>query len=102
MERIMRSQAMGDSRAMDYMKGRKIMEINPNHDIIQVYPHTQSCVRGAWRMPWWCPSCVCVHADGCVAHERVVHPDRRIGCGERRLGMEGCRRRSTQSHAQGL
>lgn len=36
MERIMRSQAMGDSRAMDYMKGRKIMEINPNHDIIKV------------------------------------------------------------------
>ena len=34
MERIMRSQALGDARAMEYMKGRKIMEINPNHDII--------------------------------------------------------------------
>ncbi|KAG2453711.1 hypothetical protein HYH02_001923 [Chlamydomonas schloesseri] len=34
MERIMRSQALGDARAMDYMKGRKIMEINPKHDII--------------------------------------------------------------------
>ncbi|GLI58754.1 hypothetical protein VaNZ11_000511 [Volvox africanus] len=34
MERIMRSQAMGDARAMEYMRGRKIMEINPKHDII--------------------------------------------------------------------
>ncbi|KXZ47453.1 hypothetical protein GPECTOR_35g891 [Gonium pectorale] len=34
MERIMRSQALGDARSMEYMKGRKIMEINPNHDII--------------------------------------------------------------------
>ncbi|KAG2494319.1 hypothetical protein HYH03_007672 [Edaphochlamys debaryana] len=34
MERIMRSQALGDARAMEYMKGRKIMEINPKHDII--------------------------------------------------------------------
>ncbi len=28
------SQAMGDARAMEYMKGRKIMEINPKHEII--------------------------------------------------------------------
>ncbi|GLC45068.1 Heat shock protein 90-5, chloroplastic [Pleodorina starrii] len=34
MERIMRSQALGDARAMEYMRGRKIMEINPKHDII--------------------------------------------------------------------
>lgn len=35
MERIMRSQAMGDSRAMDYMRGRKILEINPQHEIVR-------------------------------------------------------------------
>lgn len=35
MERIMKSQAMGDSRALEYMKGRKIMEINPKHDIVR-------------------------------------------------------------------
>lgn len=35
MERIMRSQAMGDSRAMEYMKGRKILEINPQHEIVR-------------------------------------------------------------------
>lgn len=35
MERIMKSQALGDNRAMEYMKGRKIMEINPRHSIIK-------------------------------------------------------------------
>ena len=35
MEKIMRAQAMGDNRAMEYMKGKKILEINPNHPIIK-------------------------------------------------------------------
>ncbi|GBF91161.1 ATP-dependent molecular chaperone [Raphidocelis subcapitata] len=35
MERIMKSQAMGDARAMDYMRGRKILEVNPNHEILR-------------------------------------------------------------------
>lgn len=35
MERIMRTQTMGDSRAMEYMKGKKIMEINPDHPMIK-------------------------------------------------------------------
>eukprot|EP00195_Chlamydomonas_chlamydogama_P008026 CAMPEP_0202897914 /NCGR_PEP_ID=MMETSP1392-20130828/6552_1 /ASSEMBLY_ACC=CAM_ASM_000868 /TAXON_ID=225041 /ORGANISM="Chlamydomonas chlamydogama, Strain SAG 11-48b" /LENGTH=777 /DNA_ID=CAMNT_0049583681 /DNA_START=134 /DNA_END=2467 /DNA_ORIENTATION=- len=35
MERIMRTQAMGDARSLEYMKGRKILEINPEHDIIK-------------------------------------------------------------------
>ena len=35
MERIMKSQAFGDNKTMDYMKGRKIMEINPDHDVIR-------------------------------------------------------------------
>ncbi|KAG1673024.1 hypothetical protein FOA52_005954 [Chlamydomonas sp. UWO 241] len=35
MERLMKSQAFGDQRTMEYMKGRKIMEINPEHDIIR-------------------------------------------------------------------
>jgi hypothetical protein len=26
---------MGDPRSMEYMKGRKILEINPEHDIIR-------------------------------------------------------------------
>ncbi len=28
-------QAMGDARAMEYMRGRKIMEVNPEHDIVR-------------------------------------------------------------------
>lgn len=35
MERIMRSQALGDARAAEYMKGRRSMEINPDHPIIR-------------------------------------------------------------------
>merc|ERR1712070_180655 len=35
MEKIMRAQAMGDNRAMEYMRGKKILEINPNHQIIK-------------------------------------------------------------------
>ena len=36
MERIMKSQAVGgDARSMDYMRGRKILEINPDHDVVQ-------------------------------------------------------------------
>lgn len=34
MEKIMKAQAMGDSKAMEYMRGRKIMEINPESPII--------------------------------------------------------------------
>ena len=35
MEKIMRAQTMGDARAMEYMKGKKIMEINPADPIIR-------------------------------------------------------------------
>ncbi|KAF5832971.1 heat shock protein 90C [Dunaliella salina] len=35
MERIMRTQAIGDPRTMEYMKGRKILEINPEHSIVR-------------------------------------------------------------------
>merc|ERR1719350_57825 len=35
MERIMSTQAMGDSKSLEYMKGRKIMEINPDAPIIK-------------------------------------------------------------------
>jgi heat shock protein beta len=34
MERIMKSQTMADSRAMEYMKGRRIMELNPESPVI--------------------------------------------------------------------
>jgi heat shock protein beta len=26
---------MGDARAMEYMRGRKILEVNPDHDIVR-------------------------------------------------------------------
>jgi len=36
MERVMKAQAMGaDPQQMEYMRGRKILEINPNHPIIK-------------------------------------------------------------------
>ena len=35
MEMIMRAKTMGDARAMEYMKGKKIMEVNPNNAIIR-------------------------------------------------------------------
>ena len=35
MERIMKSQTMGDARAMEYMRGKKIMEVNPDSEIMQ-------------------------------------------------------------------
>lgn len=35
MERIMRNQPMQDSRAAEYMRGKKIMEINPGHPLIK-------------------------------------------------------------------
>lgn len=35
MERIMRAQALGDARSAEYMRGRRIMEINPDHPVIK-------------------------------------------------------------------
>jgi len=35
MERIMRNQPMQDSRAAEYMRGKKVMEINPEHPLIK-------------------------------------------------------------------
>lgn len=34
MERIMKTQAMGDNRAMEYMRGRRTLEVNPDHPVI--------------------------------------------------------------------
>lgn len=35
MERIMKAQTMGDTSTMEFMKGRRILEINPEHPIIK-------------------------------------------------------------------
>jgi HSP90 family molecular chaperone len=35
MERIMKTQTMGDARQMEYLRGRKILEVNPQHDIVR-------------------------------------------------------------------
>ncbi|DBB16812.1 TPA: hypothetical protein ACH3X3_015050 [Trebouxia sp. C0006] len=35
MERIMRAQALGDAERQSYMKGKRILEINPRHPLIQ-------------------------------------------------------------------
>ncbi len=35
MEKIMRSQALGDARGAEMMRGRRIMEINPDHPIVR-------------------------------------------------------------------
>jgi heat shock protein beta len=34
MERIMKAQSMGDARAMEYMRGRRILEVNPEHEVV--------------------------------------------------------------------
>ena len=41
MQRIMKSQPMGDTKEMDYMKGDKILEINPDN---AVRPRAQTTV----------------------------------------------------------
>jgi molecular chaperone HtpG len=35
MERIMKAQALGDNRNMSFMQGKKILEINPKHSLIE-------------------------------------------------------------------
>ncbi|KAL3683593.1 hypothetical protein R1sor_001615 [Riccia sorocarpa] len=35
MERIMKAQTLGDNSQMEFMRGRRILEVNPNHPIIQ-------------------------------------------------------------------
>ena len=34
MEKIVKAQALGNNQMMSYMKGRKVLEINPTHKII--------------------------------------------------------------------
>ncbi|KAK9111680.1 hypothetical protein Scep_019199 [Stephania cephalantha] len=35
MERLMRAQSMGDTTSLDFMRGRRVFEINPEHQIIK-------------------------------------------------------------------
>ncbi|OVA10626.1 Heat shock protein Hsp90 family [Macleaya cordata] len=35
MERLMKAQSMGDTSSLDYMRGRRVFEINPEHPIIK-------------------------------------------------------------------
>jgi heat shock protein beta len=77
MERIMRSQAMGDSRAMDYMKGRKILEINPQHEIVRGIKVGRAG-RGSWSsvcagvLGVQCVPCVWVQAGVCALQQAAV------------------------------
>ena len=36
MEKIMRAQAMGNTQQLEYMRGRRILEINPDHPLVKV------------------------------------------------------------------
>jgi len=40
MERIMKAQTLGDTSHMDFMRGQRILEINPNHPIVQDLKYT--------------------------------------------------------------
>ena len=35
MERLMKAQALGDTSSLEFMRGRRILEINPDHPIIK-------------------------------------------------------------------
>lgn len=52
MERLMKSQAAGNSSSMDFMRGRRVLEINPEHPIIRTLdnayknsPHDEEALR---------------------------------------------------------
>lgn len=74
MERIMKAQSMGDSRAMEYMKGRKILEVNPEHEIVRGIK-----VRtGGWLWLSMCDSCwfgwLCIFwLAACVKQRGVMY-----------------------------
>lgn len=34
-ERLMKAQALGDTSSLEFMRGRRILEINPDHPIIK-------------------------------------------------------------------
>eukprot|EP00891_Asterochloris_glomerata_P006984 jgi/Astpho2/6984/e_gw1.00107.206.1_t len=51
MERIMKAQAMGDARSLEYMRGKKILEINPDHGVVQsLQSRFESDEQGATAM----------------------------------------------------
>ncbi|PKI62496.1 hypothetical protein CRG98_017120 [Punica granatum] len=35
MERLMKAQALGDTSSLEFMRGRRILEVNPDHPIIK-------------------------------------------------------------------
>ncbi|MQL94789.1 hypothetical protein Taro_027454 [Colocasia esculenta] len=44
MERLMKAQTIGDTSSLDFMRSRRVFEINPNHPIIKdLHPTLSSC-----------------------------------------------------------
>ncbi|QHO41537.1 Heat shock protein-5 [Arachis hypogaea] len=38
-QRLMKAQALGDSSSLEFMRGRRILEVNPDHPIIKDLNH---------------------------------------------------------------
>jgi HSP90 family molecular chaperone len=53
MQRLMKSQPMGDTKALEYMKGEKILEINPENAVCSqtLIPHRSTAVLSPTEPP---------------------------------------------------
>jgi HSP90 family molecular chaperone len=51
MERIVKAQALGNDQMLRYMSGRKVLEINPNHNLIKKLKSTKKVVTESVANP---------------------------------------------------